>query len=141
MFEARKEYALMPTIVRKSFSAVTETRREIRAVSWSVRSTTWNPPTDLYETEENCVIKVEIAGMRDEDFEVAFENNILVIQGNRPDRNEKRAYHQMEIRFGRFEIAVEIPVLVDIEKAIAEYKDGFLVIMLPKVHSKQERAG
>jgi HSP20 family protein len=136
-----KEYALMPTIVRKSFSAVTETRREIRAVSWSVRSTTWNPPTDLYETEENCVIKVEIAGMRDEDFEVAFENNILVIQGNRPDRNEKRAYHQMEIRFGRFEIAVEIPVLVDIEKAIAEYKDGFLVIMLPKVHSKQERAG
>ena len=131
----------MPTIVRKSFSTTAETRREIfHTVSWHVRST-WSPPTDVYETEENCVIKLEIAGMRDEDFEVAFENNILVIQGNRPDRNEKRAYHQMEIRFGRFEIAVEIPVLVDIEKAIAEYKDGFLVIMLPKVHSKQERAG
>ena len=131
----------MPTIVRKSVSAVTETRREIRAVSWSVRSTTWSPPTDLYETEENCVIKVEVAGMRDEDFEVAFENNILMIRGHRPDRTEKPAYHQMEIRFGRFEIAVEIPVMVDIEKAIAEYKDGFLVIILPKVHSKQERAG
>ena len=79
--------------------------------------------------------------MRDDDFEVAFENNILMIRGNRPDRNEKRAYHQMEIRFGRFEIAVEIPVLVDIEKAIAEYKDGFLVIILPKVQAKQERVG
>ena len=131
----------MPTIVRKSFSTVTETRREIRAMSWNVRSAAWSPPTDLYETGDNCVIKVEVAGMRDEDFEVAFENNILLIRGNRPDRNEKRAYHQMEIRFGRFEIAVEIPVVVDIEKAVAEYKDGFLVIILPKVTSKQDRAG
>ena len=132
----------MPTIVRKSFSTMTETRREVRhTISWHVRSTTWSPPTDLYETETNCVIKVEVAGMRDEDFEVAFENNILMIRGYRPDLNEKRAYHQMEIRFGRFEIAVEIPAVVDIEKAVAEYKDGFLVIMLPKVSSKQDRTG
>jgi HSP20 family protein len=113
----------MPTIVRKSFSTLTESRREVRhTISWHVRSTTWSPPTDVYETEENCVIKVEVAGMRDEDFEVAFEKNILIIRGQRPDRHEKRAYHQMEIGFGRFEIAVEIPVVVDIEKAIAEYR-------------------
>ena len=132
----------MPTIVRKAFSTITESRREVRhTISWQVRSTTWSPPTDVYEMEENCVIRVEVAGMRDEDFEVAFENNILMIRGHRPDRNEKRAYHQMEIRFGQFDIAVEIPMLVDIEKAIAEYKDGFLVIILPKMTSKQDRAG
>ena len=132
----------MPTIVRKSISTVTETRRGVlHSISWHVRSTTWRPPTDLYETEESCVIKVEVAGMRDEDFEVAFENNVLLIHGHRPDLNEKRAYHQMEIRFGRFEIAMEIPVLVDIERAVAEYKDGFLVIILPKVSSKQDRVG
>jgi len=120
---------------------VSETRREIlQAVSWHVRST-WSPPTDVYETEENCVIKLEIAGMRDEDFEVAFENNILMISGNRPDLNERRAYHQMEIRFGKFEIAVEIPVMVNIEKATAGYQDGFLVIMLPKVNSNQDEVG
>jgi HSP20 family protein len=79
--------------------------------------------------------------MRDEDFEVVFENNVLIIHGHRPDLNEKRAYHQMEIRFGRFEIAVEIPVVVDVEKAIAEYKDGFLVIILPKVSSIQDKVG
>ena|SRR5689334_2512967 len=127
----------MPTIVRKSFSTMTETRREVlHAISWQVRST-WRPPTDVYETEENFVIKLEIAGMRDEDFEVAFENNILMISGNRPDLNERRAYHQMEIRFGKFEIAVEIPVKINMEKATAGYQDGFLVIMLPKVNSSQ----
>jgi HSP20 family protein len=123
----------MPTIVRKSFTAITETRREIlHALSWHVRSTTWSPPTDVYETDEDYVVKVEIAGMRDEDFEVAFENGILVIRGNRPDLHQRRAYHQMEIRFGRFELTVEIPIRVDIERAKAEYKDGFLVVTLPK---------
>jgi HSP20 family protein len=131
----------MPTIVRKSLSAITETRREIfHAMSWDVRST-WSPPTDIYETEDSCVLKVEIAGMRDEDFEVAFENNILMISGNRHDLNERRAYHQMEIRFGKFEIAVEIPVMINIEKATAGYQDGFLVIILPKVNSNQGKAG
>ena len=95
----------------------------------------------MYETEEKYVIKVEIAGMRDEDFEVAFENNILMISGYRSDLNERRAYHQMEIRFGRFEIAVEIPVTVDMEKATAEYKDGFLTIVLPKSNAKQDEDG
>ena len=128
----------MPMIVRKSVSTFTETRREIlHAVGWNVRSGIWSPPTDVYETDEGCMIKVEVAGMRDEDFEVALENNILRITGSRPDHNERRAYHQMEIRFGKFEVAVEIPVVVDMERATAQYKDGFLVIILPKISSKQ----
>ena len=132
----------MPTIVRKSVSATTETRREIlHTVSWHVRSSIWSPPTDVFETEENYVIKVEIAGMRDEDFDVAFENNLLMISGYRSDLNERRAYRQMEIRFGRFELAVEVTVTVDIEKATAEYKDGFLTIMLPKADVKQKEDG
>jgi HSP20 family protein len=137
-----KENVLMPTIVRKSVTAITETRREIlHSISWHVRSSVWSPPTDVYETEEKYVIKVEIAGMRDDDFEVAFENNILMIAGYRSDLNERRAYHQMEIRFGRFEIAVEIPVTVDMEKATAEYRDGFLTIVLPKFNAKQDEDG
>jgi len=131
----------MPTIVRKSLSTASETRREVLyAVSWHVRST-WSPPTDVYETENSCVIKLEIAGMKDDDFEVAFENNILMISGNRPDLNERRAYHQMEIRFGKFEIAVEIPVKVNMENATAEYKDGFLVIVLPRSDPNQGEVG
>jgi HSP20 family protein len=77
--------------------------------------------------------------MRDEDFDVGFENNTLWISGYRPDRTERRAYHQMEIRFGRFELAVQIPVPVSIEKATAEYKDGFLTILLPRSDGKPDK--
>jgi len=127
----------MPTIVRRSLPTIIETRREIfHAVSWQMRSSIWSPPTDMYETEAGFVVRVEIAGMREEDFDVAVENNVLLISGNRPDLNERRAYHQMEIRFGKFEIAVEIPIPVEIEGSAAEYKDGFLLIHLPKTRLK-----
>jgi len=128
----------MPTVVRKSFPAILEARREIfHTISWQVRSSVWTPPTDLYETEDGFVVKVEIAGMREEDFEVAIENNVLMVSGNRSDLNKARAYHQMEIRSGKFEIAIETPAPINVEKAIAEYKDGFLMINLPRANAKQ----
>jgi len=127
----------MPTIIRKTLPTIVEARREIyHALSWHVRASVWAPPTDIYETEENFVVRIEMAGMRDEDFEVAVENNMLMISGNRPDHNERRAYHQMEIRFGKFEVAIEIPVPVEIDRATAEYKDGFLRMQLPKANPK-----
>lgn len=124
----------MPTIIRKPFSTVVENRREvIHAAGWQVRSTVWNPPTDVYETEANLTIRVEVAGMRDEDFGVAIEKNFLMISGIRPDQSERRAYHQMEIMYGKFEIAIQMPVDVDVDHAHAEYKDGFLTILFPKL--------
>jgi len=128
----------MPTIVRKSSSTLFETRRKIlHAVSWQVRSHVWSPPTDQYETEDAYVVRVEIAGMREDDFEVSLENNTLFISGSRPDFPERRAYQQMEIRFGKFATALGLPGPVNIEQARAEYKNGFLTVILPKVTSDQ----
>ncbi|MCX7755690.1 MAG: Hsp20/alpha crystallin family protein [Anaerolineales bacterium] len=123
----------MPTIIRKVHPVIVETRREIlSAITWRVRSNVWHPPTDIYETEDSLVVKMEIAGMRDEDLEVAVQGNILMISGSRSDTLERKAYHQMEIPFGRFSVGIELPVLVNMENANAEYKDGFLTIQFPK---------
>lgn len=128
----------MPTVVRKSAVSLAEGRREIlHAISWQVYSSVWSPPTDLLESEEALVVRVEIAGMKEEDFEVALENNVLLIAGARSDSPERRAYHQMEIRFGKFATSVALPAPVDAESARAEYKDGFLTVTLPKVKPNQ----
>jgi HSP20 family protein len=128
----------MPTIIRKSSPLLVEARREIlHAVSWQVRSSVWSPPTDVYDTEVSYVIRVEVAGMRDEDFEVTIENNTLLVSGIRPDVPERRAYHQMEIRFGKFATAIGLHHPIDLENAKAEYSDGFLTITLPKAKPSQ----
>ena len=126
----------MPTVKRKPSAVIMEARREIlHAVSWQVRSNVWSPPTDEYETETAYVVRVEIAGMREEDFEVLLENDSLLI--SRSDFPDRRAYQQMEIRFGKFATSVNIPGPVDVDQAHAEYKDGFLTVVLPKATPNQ----
>lgn len=123
----------MPTVIRKSVTTLLESRREIlRTVSWQVSSNIWSPPTDQYETEDAYVVRMEIAGMREDDFEVSHENNTLLISGSRLDIPERRAYQQMEIGFGKFATAISLPGPVNIDLTHAEYKDGFLVVVLPK---------
>jgi HSP20 family protein len=109
-----------------------------KPVDWQIhsRSNVWNPPTDLFETEDKFVVRVEIAGLRDQDFKVTLDHNYLVIAGSRPDIPERRAYHQMEIRFGDFSTIMALPGQVDSEETTAEYSDGFLVVTLPKKKSK-----
>ena len=128
----------MPTVKRKPNAVILEARREtLHAVSWQVRSNVWSPPTDEYETETTYVVRVEIAGMREEDFEVLLENDTLLISGSRSDVPDRRAYQQMEIRFGKFATSVNIPGPVDVDQAHAEYKDGFLTVVLPKATPNQ----
>jgi HSP20 family protein len=106
-----------------------------RAIGWqvSLHSYAWSPPTDVYETENNFVVRVEAAGMRESDFTINAEDNFLVISGVRSESPEWRAYRQMEIRFGEFSTSIELPLGVDVSKADADYKDGFLNVILPKL--------
>lgn len=124
----------MTTVIRRTETvALSDKRREIfHAVGWQVGSGLWSPPTDLYETETQYMVRVEVAGMREEDFEVLFDDGLLLINGQRSDVSERRAYHQMEIRFGKFSTAVVVPGPVDLDASTAEYKDGFLTVQLKK---------
>jgi HSP20 family protein len=94
----------------------------------------WRPPTDLYETERAVVVRVEIAGMRREDFEVAFDSGVLHIRGRRSDVTQKRAYHMMEIPFGCFCTHVDLSGAprLNPEEMSAQYENGFLTVTMPK---------
>lgn len=97
----------------------------------SNRSHLWRPPTDVYEIDEQLIVRIEIAGMRENDFSIMVKDKHLVVHGFRQDISEKRAYHQMEILFGEFGSEVDLPVPVIVELAKAEYRNGFLIITLP----------
>lgn len=96
------------------------------------RSHKWRPPTDVYETDTAIIVRVEIAGMRDSEFSISLDNRILTIQGLRTDRDERRAFHQMEIRYGEFSTTLELHWAIDSKSIAAEYNDGVLRLVLPK---------
>ena len=93
---------------------------------------TWYPPMDVYETEEYIIVRVEIAGMQDEDFIISLNGSLLSIRGTRQDIPERRAYHQMEIHFGEFNIEWKLPHPIEANQVEAEYGNGFLRVVMPK---------
>jgi HSP20 family protein len=129
----------MPTVIRRTETVtVTDKRREVsKTVGWQVTNGLWSPPTDVYETATHYVVRVELAGIRETDMEITFENGILIITGVRSDVPERRAYHQMEIHFGKFSTAIGVPGPIDLDKSVAEYTDGFLMVRMPKVKATE----
>ena len=95
--------------------------------------THWIPNTDVYATDDGLVVKVELAGMRREDLELAVEGNRLVIAGQRPDgcRTPGSKFLVMEINYGAFECVIEIPTGYDFSQAKAIYQNGFLRVDVP----------
>ena len=77
--------------------------------------------------------------MQDDDFSIELDGRYLVIRGMRSDVNEKRAYHQVEIRFGEFSVEIELPAPVVSAQVEAVYRNGFLKVVLPKAQPYQIR--
>jgi HSP20 family protein len=99
----------------------------------------WRPPTDVYECDEDVVVRVELAGMKESDFNVSLTDRLLVISGVREDPSPKVAYHQMEVRYGEFRTEVFLHWPVDHARITAIYTDGFLQVTLPKVTAQRVR--
>ena len=102
----------------------------------TIKSHVWQPPTDVYDTDDEIIVRVEIAGMNDADFSIDLDQNMLVISGLRPDTTKRKAFQQMEIRFGEFVSQIDLPVPIDTEKVDARYTNGFLYISLPKAQPR-----
>jgi HSP20 family protein len=96
----------------------------------------WRPPTDVYETEGKVVVKVEVAGMSDEDFAISLSNRSLRISGTRHDPDRKQAYLQLEIPYGHFCTEVFLPYAVAYDEIEATYESGFLTVVLPRAMAR-----
>ena len=99
----------------------------------------WEPAIDVYETDTDIVVLVEIAGLTPEDINVNIEGKKLAIKGERSDTktNVKRSFYQVEIRRGSFERQITLPTTVDPNQTRAAYKDGLLEIVLAKVQERE----
>ena len=99
------------------------------------------PVVDVYETDQELVVKAELPGVKKENVEVSIRDNALYIRGEqKAEREEKtKAYHRVERVYGRFERVLPLPTDVKVESAKAEFKDGVLEIRIPKAEGAKER--
>src|SRR5437867_4228565 len=106
------------------------------SLSAAASHSAWTPNTDIYETPESLVVKMEIAGIDKDDLEITINDRLLLVRGYRKDpcRQKQRpcSFRQMEIDYGYFERRIAFPRSVDGSRVRAQFNNGFLHIELPK---------
>jgi len=96
--------------------------------------TAWIPLCDIYETDKEIVLKMELPEMRREDVHVTLENNVLTLSGERKfeEAVNRENYHRIERKYGQFIRTFNLPTFVEGSKVVAEFKEGMLRVTLPK---------
>ncbi len=108
-----------------------------RAFGWRLSV----PAVDVYEKDNEIVVKAQLPGCKKEDIEVTIQDNVLTIKAQRKQEEqvEEDGYYRREIAYGSVVRTIPLPVAVDEEKVTARFEDGVLTIRAPKL--EQEPSG
>ena len=90
---------------------------------------------DIYQTEDEIVVKSTIAGVAADDMDISITNDMVAIKGNRkPDEKIKQSnYYYQELYWGPFSRSIILPEEIDSDNAKASMKNGILTIRMPKL--------
>ena len=112
--------------------------------AWDPESTgNWIPAINVEESADELLLTAELPGMREEDVNVAIENNILTIRGEKREEREEggegHRYHVWERRYGSFHRNLTLPRSVEADAIEAEFDSGVLTVRLPKAPEAKSR--
>jgi HSP20 family protein len=95
---------------------------------------TWAPAVDIYETENELVVKADLPDFQDKDIDVRVENNTLTIRGERKFEKDVKEdnYLRIERAYGSFMRSFSLPNTVSSENIRADYRNGVLTLHMAK---------
>lgn len=98
------------------------------------RAASFDPAIDMYQTENDVVVKAAVPGLKPEEVQINVTGDILTIKGETHESSEskEKSYHIREQRWGAFERSLPLPTLIAADKAKAEFENGVLTVTLPK---------
>lgn len=113
----------------------------VRPFGWLATTGAETLAIDMYETDNDIVVKAAIPGVKPEDIDVTISGDVLTIKGEVKEEKEvkEESYIRKERRYGTFCRSVTLPIEVDVDKAKAEYENGILTLTLPKAEAAKPK--
>jgi HSP20 family protein len=111
-----------------------------RPLGWSGVST--GPAIDMYQTDNDVVVKAVLPGLKAEDVEITVTGETLTLRGEFKQQNEQKntRYHIREQRQGSFERQILLPTDVEAGKARANFENGVLTVTMPIAEAVKPKA-
>jgi HSP20 family protein len=94
----------------------------------------WAPKLDVSETKDAMVVTAEMPGIDPKEIEIALTGDLLTLKGEKEKETgeKEERFHRVERTYGAFLRSVRLPMAVDGSKVTATFKNGVLVVTLPK---------
>jgi len=102
----------------------------------------WSPAVDIFETDNELVLKADVPGVDQKDIDIQLENGTLTLKGERKFANEERGkgFHRLERSYGSFVRYFTVPETIDPEHVRADFNSGVLTVTLPKKEIAKPKA-
>jgi HSP20 family protein len=102
----------------------------------------WSPAVDIFETDNELVLKADVPGVDQKDIDIQLENGTLTLKGERKFANEERGkgFHRLERSYGSFVRYLTVPETIDPEHVRADFNNGVLTVTLPKKEIAKPKA-
>lgn len=99
------------------------------------------PMVDMYQTEDDIVVKATLPGLEPEDLDIQITGDLLTVRGETKQEVEDNGakYHLREHRYQSFSRSITLPAAVQADKANAEMKNGILTLTLPKAEEAKPK--
>ena len=129
-----------PDVVWPTFGRLSNLRDELDRLFESPL-TGWLPALDAHEDKESFTVQVELPGFKREDIQVSLQDGVLTISGERKEEkvSKETEVHRQERYYGKFARALTLPTAVAADKVKAAYKDGVLIVTLPKAEEAKPK--
>lgn len=101
----------------------------------------WSPAVDIYETENELVLKADLPGIEPNEVDVRVENQTLTVSGERKfeAKDSGKGFHRIERSYGSFTRSFNVPNTFDTGNVAASFKNGILTVSLPKKEAAKPR--
>ena len=101
----------------------------------------WLASIDVSETENDLIIRAELPGIDPKDIDISLNNGYLTIKGEKKQEKEEKDenYHLVERSYGSFSRSVQLPGEVQSEKIKASFKNGVLIVKIPKSKESKKK--
>ncbi len=130
--------SLLPKFRSEPLATLREEMEDLFARFWGDGGDGWftnlAPSVDLAETAQAVEARLDLPGMKPEEIEIQIRGNVLTVSGERKEEEEEKGktFHRIERRTGSFSRSVTLPSTVNEDEVAAEYRDGVLIVTMPK---------
>ncbi len=127
-------FSLLEKSFRDTFSEFVKSFFDDEFFTTDLVRSDFEPRVDVYEKDNQIVVKADVPGISEKDLSVELEGNTLTISGKKEEEKEvkEKNYHRIERSYGSFCRSITLPEGIETDKVTAEYKKGVLTINIPK---------